>query len=176
MSDFLEVAKIGRANGLYGECKLHIVTDFPDQQLKKGERFFLDKKEEVELERYVPQTSLAKFRSINTREEVAKLVNRKLYVTLETSKSVCTLKEGEYFWVDMIGARVLEDGLFLGEVEDIDRIGSVDYLTVATAQALIEKGLPKSFMIPYIDRYILSFELPTKTLFTQEALLIAENS
>lgn len=175
-SSLIEVAKVGRLVGLKGELKLHLECDFPEQ-FKKGKTFTTQKGELLEVFSYNPASGLISFVGYHDRDLAAKLVNTLLFTTKELSLEACALKEGEFFWFDVIDASVMdEDGTLLGEVDEIERIGTTDYLVVKTSQTLQQKGFVKTFLIPYIDRYVVTFDKTRKIVHTKDALGILENS
>ncbi len=175
-SSLIEVAQIGRLVGLKGELKLHLQCDFPEQ-FKKGKTFTTQKGETLEVFSYNPSRELISFVGYQDREVAAKLVNTLLFTTQENSIEECALKEGEFFWFDVIDARVIdEDGTFLGVVDEIERIAVNDYLVIKTDEALVKKGLAKTFYMPYIDRYILAFDKVKKEVLSKDGLGILENS
>ena len=51
-----------------------------------------------------------------------------------------------------------------------------DYLVVKTENALVQKKLPQSFYIPYIERYILDFDKANRVVHCKDGLGILENS
>ena len=175
-SSLIEVAQIGRLVGLKGELKLHLQCDFPEQ-FKKGKTFTTQKGETLEVFSYNPSRELISFVGYQDREVAAKLVNTLLFTTQENSIQECALKEGEFFWFDLIDARVIdEDGTLLGVVDEIERIAVNDYLVIKTDEALVKKGLAKTFYMPYIDLYIITFDKVKKEVLCKDGLGILENS
>ena len=130
----------------------------------------------IEIEKYNSTKSLVKFVGYNIREDAAKLTNQKLFTTVEATRENCELKEGEFFWFDVVGSSVYDDELLLGVVDEIERIGVVDYLIVKTSEELVLKELPKKFYIPYIDVYIKSFDKDGKKIVTEGGLSLLEAS
>lgn len=163
----IQVAKIGKSVGVYGGAKLHILTDFPE--IFKEDIIYTAKSPGLN-----PQTLSLKiksyhegiviFESYESKESIKTLVNFTLYASLEDTRKYCELREGEIFWFDVIGSEIIEDGEKLGEVVEIERIGKVDYLLI---EAVVTQNLPKRFMLPYIQRYIL--EARDKKIYTQGA-------
>ncbi len=174
-SEKLQIATVGRVVGLKGELKLHLQSDFVDQ-FKKGSCFTLTNKTLIEIEYFNPLKLLVKFVGINSREDASKFTNQKLFTTIENTRESCPLKEGEFYWFDMVGSSVYDDELFLGVVDEIERIGVVDYLIIKTDDILVEKELSKKFYIPYIDEYIVSFDNKSKKIKTDGGLLLLEAS
>jgi len=174
-SDKLQIATIGKVVGLWGDLKLHIQSDF-DEQFKAGSRFVLTNGDSVEIQQYNSTKSLVKFVGYNIREDASKLTNQKLFTTVEATRENCELKEGEFFWFDVVGSSVYDDELLLGVVDEIERIGAVDYLVVKTSEELVSKELPKKFYIPYIDVYVKSFDKDSKKIVTEGGLSLLEAS
>ncbi len=175
-SQEIEIAKLGKTVGLGGELKLYPLTDFL-QQFKQGATFKLKNGKTVEIENYNEKRSLVKFYHYNVREDAAKLTNQILYTSKEESRENCDLQENQYFWFDIIGSQVDEEGRVLGIVIDIERIADTDYLRVKTADDLVGQKLSKEFLIPYLqDIYISYFDESKKILYTKDAYLLLEAS
>jgi len=171
----LHIATIGKCVGLRGELKFHLHTDFIEQ-FSSGSKFSIGQNEYVVIEDFNPLKSLVKFQNYNDRTIAAKLVNKKIFTTVEESQVNCRLDEGEYFWFDMIGSKVMEDDLLLGHVKEIERITNTDYLIIQTDEALMNKKLSKTFYIPYIPNYIDHFDNDIKIVYTQGAYDLLEAS
>ena len=176
-SSLLEVAQLGRLVGLKGELKLHLHCDFPEQ-FKKGKTFQTSKGDIfLEVLSYNQGRGVISFVGYADRQSAQKLVNVILLTTPENSMRDCALKEGEFFWFDMIDANVIDDnGLLLGIVEEIERIATTDYLVIQTSEALVKQGHVKQFYLPYIDRYIRLFDKEKQEIYTKDGLGILENS
>ncbi len=163
----LTVAKIGKTVGLDGKLKLHLSTDFPEQ-FKKGALFY-SLGETLEIESYEVASSTVKFKNFNNVDDAAKLTNRTISATLDSTRQDCKLGKDEFFWFDIVGLEVVEEGETLGAVESIERYGVTDYLSVKTDAKLVDKGLPKSFLIPYQDRFVLSVSLEDGKIYATYA-------
>ncbi len=156
------VAQFGRAVGLKGELKLNLHTDFPEQFIKG--RVLKTDRGDLEIEHYNPKRGLIKIVGINTPEDAKKLTNAKIYSTLEESKKYCKLEENQFFWFDLINLSVFEDGMLLGIVKEIQRLPQCDYLQIETNKELVDKKMPKSFLIPYLPNFIKSVDLENKII------------
>lgn len=175
-SEYIFVAKLGKAVGLQGHLRLFIDSDFPEQ-FKKGAVFKTNKKLELKVAEYNFSRELIKFENFNGVDTAKILTNQELYATLEQTKECCKLKKNEFFWFDLISCVVYENGLELGKVKEIQRYPLNDYLEIETNEELVKKGLPKVFLIPHIfDKYILSVDINSKKIEVKDALLILENS
>ena len=169
------VAKIGKTVGLKGFSKLYIDSDFPEQ-FKKGSKFYTDKNKELIVESYNPKNETVKFEGVDSVEGAKKLTNRLLYSSQEDTKDNCKLGQNQYFWFDIIDCDIVENGEKLGTVEDIQRLPLSDYLSVETSSDLVEKDFAKSFLIPYIEQFILNVDINSKTITVQGAKDILEAS
>ncbi len=168
------IAQIGRTVGLHGDLKLNLHTDFPEQ-FKAG-AVFASNRGDLTVEAYNPTRGLIRFVGYASMESARKLTNTKLYSTLEKTKAEVELSEGEHFWFEIIGCAVVENGVTLGVVEDIDRLTDADYLSIITDEMMVDNGCPKSFLIPYIPRYIRHVDAEAKTIDVVDAHAILEAS
>jgi len=168
------IAQIGRTVGLWGDLKFHLHTDFPDQ-FQKGATFQSDRGEltisDVDMKR-----GIVRFVGYEGIDAAKKLTNTKLYATSEQTKANCALKEGEHFWFDVIGCVVKENDEILGKVVDIQRMSETDYLAIDTDTTLLDAGMPKQFLLPYIERYIIKTDIDKKIVYTHDAKEILEAS
>lgn len=161
-----------------------IVSSF----IKKNDKYFIE------------------FEGITSADSAKQLVNAKIYATKAQSREHCKLKKDEYFYFDIIGLDIIEDGENLGIVRDIERIGNVDYFIVEVADNLAsniatkstqhklnkskniakstnpttkstkKQNKPKTFLVPYVDRFVLEVCLQTGRIFTKNAKAIFEQS
>ncbi|MDX9814007.1 MAG: ribosome maturation factor RimM [Sulfurimonadaceae bacterium] len=166
-SDLLHIATIGRTVGFSGELKLHFHTDFLEQ-FKKGTSFFINPKDSLVIDSINTQKSLVSFVGFDTLEEAKKLTNKELFTTIERTRDECKLEDGEHFWFDLIGCKVVEDGQVLGEVSEVERIAGTNYLYVKTAT--------KTFLLPKLDRFIKSVDIKDKIIVAIGAKDILEAS
>lgn len=168
------IAQIGRTIGLWGDLKFHIHTDFPEQ-FKVGNTY-KSNRGDLTIADINFTRGIVKFRGYESIDSAKKLTNTKIYANIEQTKDNCDLKEGQHFWFDVIGCSVKQDDEVLGVIEDIQRMGDTDYLLLKTDDALVKAELPKTFLIPYIDRYVLKSEIEEKTVYVKDAKDILEAS
>jgi len=173
--DRIYIAKLGKTVGLKGQQKLIIDTDFPEQ-FKKNTKLTTDKKQELIIETYNATSNVVKFVGIDSIEAAKKLTNRQLFVSADDTRDNCTLNDKQFFWFDMIGCEVKENDEILGKVSDVQRMPLSDYLMIETDPKLIEKGFSTSFLLPYVDTYIINVNIETKSIAVQEAKDILEAS
>lgn len=176
MNNKVYVAKLGKAVGLKGHLRLFIDSDFPEQ-FKKGSTFLTNKNFQLTILEYLKDRDLVSFEGYSDMESAKKLTNTELYTTIEQTKEFCKLKDNEFFWFDLISCEVYEDNLKLGVVSDVHRFPLNDYLEVKTDSQLVEKGLPKIFLIPHIfETFIQRVDIQNKKIFAINAFDILENS
>ena len=168
------IAQIGRTIGLWGDLKFHLHTDFPEQ-FKVGKTYKSNRGDltiaDINLTR-----GIIRFTGYESIDSAKKLTNTKLFSNEEQTKENCDLKEGQHFWFDVIGCVVKQDDDVLGLVEDIQRMADTDYLSVKTEVNLVETGLSKHFLLPYIERYIIKVDTEEKIVYTKDAKDILEAS
>ncbi len=168
------IAQIGRTIGLWGDLKFHLHTDFPEQ-FKIG-KTYKSSRGDLTIADINFTRGIVKFRGYESVDSAKKLTNVKIFANEEQTRKNCDLKEGEYFWFDIIGCSVKDDEEILGVVTDIQRMGDTDYLVIKTENKLIDEGYTKSFLLPYIERYLLNADVAKKILYTQDAKGILEAS
>ncbi len=140
------------------------------------------------LKSFNPHKQSAFFDEINSVESAKNLTSMLLYSSAFLTQKYCHLGENEHFWFEIMGMSVVDNGEIMGAVSDIERIGSVDYLLVATNPSILAKYphiKAKKFYLPYIPRYILGIEKlkPEKhanetkgIIFVRDSLGILEES
>ncbi len=171
----LHIATIGKTVGIKGDMKLHIKCDFPEQ-FKSGATFFINKKDTITLSEVNHERGLIKISGITTVEDAKRFTNAKLYTTYEDTKKNCHLDDGQYFWFDIMGCDVFENGKLLGIVQEVERINIHDYLSVKTDEELVKGGLPKSFLIPYHEPFIVETNVDEKIIEVEGGMDILEAS
>lgn len=185
----LEVGKLGKTVGLKGGLKFHLTTDFPEY-IQEGISLTLKCVGSKNLASYVltrdaltytissfnVSNSVIFFEQVKDIEQAKTLVNLIACASIEDTKTICKLKQDEYFWFEIIDFSIIEKNELLGKVNDIERIGMLDYLLIKTSTSLLDQNLPKIFMIPYIGHFILGISSAQKAIYTQGAKAILEAS
>lgn len=167
--DKFAIAKIGKTVGLKGELKLHLMTDF-EEQFQSGITFESDK-QLLTIKSYNLHRGIVLFEGYESIESAKTLTNQYLYSDEEQTRQHCHLEEGEKFWFELIGLKVVEEGEVLGNIIDIDRIGDTEYFKIQTDDRY--KHMAKTFLIPNIDEYIVE---KTDALYTKNCMGILEQS
>lgn len=168
------IAQIGRTIGLWGDLKFHIHTDFPEQ-FKVG-KTYKSNCGDLTISDINHARGTIRFIGYESIDSAKKLTNAKLFANEAQTKENCELGEGQHFWFDVIGCVVKQDDEILGQVEEIQRMADTDYLSVKTEKGLVETGLSKIFLLPYIERYIIKIDTNEKIVYTKDAKDILEAS
>ncbi len=184
LENLIEVGKLGRTIGFDGAFVFHSSSDFLSFLQPKTKLFlqniYLQNLESVLTIKSFSHTktkNIISFEEITSKEQAQRYVNAKVFTTQEATRELCALDEGEFFYFDVIGCKILENDVLLGEVADIERIGNVDYFIIKTAtQIKATTQKPKTFMLPYIDRYVKSIDINQKEIHTTNAKDILEQS
>lgn len=174
MKDKVYIARVGKSVGLFGENRLILDSDFPEQFFEGAS--FESKRGTLIVDSYNENRGLVKFKGVTTREDAKKMTNLELFTTQEATKEACSLNEGEFFWFDIIDCSVFEDDRLLGVVTSVERLEPTDYLMIQTESSLVEKGNAKSFMIPYVDHFIAETKISEKRIDVKGGLDILEAS
>ena len=174
LNDDSLIAQIGRTIGLWGDLKFHLHTDFPEQ-FKVGNTY-KSNRGELTIADINFKRGIIRFTGYESIDSAKKLTNTKLYANEAQTKENCDLKEGQHFWFDMIGCVVKQDDEVLGVIEDIQRMADTDYLSIQTDTVLVDAGLSKNFLLPYIDRYVINADTEEKIVYTKDAKDILEAS
>ncbi len=171
----LHIATIGKTVGIKGDMKLHIKCDFPEQFVK-GATFLINKKEHITLSDVDLERGLVRINNITNPEDAKKFTNAKLFTTYEETRKNCHLNEGEYFWFDLEDCKVYEDNNLLGVVKEIERFNNTNYLSIQTDESLVARGLPKSFLVPFIAPFKVNVDINNKRIVLNGAMDILEAS
>ena len=168
------IAQVGKTHGLQGDLKLHIHTDFPEQ-FKVGYSFDTSSGR-LEILRINLSRGIVAFKGYEGIDYAKKLTNTKIYATLEETKERCELKDGEHFWFEIEGCEISENSEILGKITEMQRLAEVNYMFIETDKKLIDAGFATTFLVPYIDRYLVKADIENGLVLTQDAKDILEAS
>lgn len=129
------VGKIVAPQGIRGEVRVQTYTQTPSDlktlkvhgnKLADGAFHFV---------RAVPSSSviIARIDGVNDRNAAELLRNTELFVN---RKDLPELKSGEYYQTDLIGMRVVRDGITIGFVDNIQNYGGGDILELDTGEMI----------------------------------------
>ncbi|CAA6805616.1 MAG: 16S rRNA processing protein RimM, partial [uncultured Sulfurovum sp.] len=153
---------------------LHIHTDFPEQ-FKVGYTFQTSSGP-LEILKINLDRGIICFKGYEGVDYAKKLTNAKIYASLEETRERCELEEGEHFWFEIEKCEVEEDGVKLGKIAEMQRLAEVNYMFIETDEALVKEGFSTTFLVPYIERYVLETDVEKQIVTTKDAKEILEAS
>jgi 16S rRNA processing protein RimM len=104
------------------------------------------------------KTVLLSLKGIENRTQAEALVGSALYIE---KKSLPELKDGDYYWFDLIGLTVFSvEGEYIGRVASIMPTGSNDVYIVKDEAG----GRQKETLIPALASVVVSIDLEKKTM------------
>jgi len=168
------IAQVGKTHGLHGDLKLHVHTDFPEQ-FKVG-YVFQTSSGPLEILRVNLDRGIICFKGYEGVDYAKRLTNTKIYASLEETKERCNLDEGEHFWFEIETCMVVEEGETLGKISEMQRLAEVNYMLIDTDVKLVEEGFSKTFLVPYIERYVLETDVEKQMVVTKDAKEILKAS
>ena len=173
--DLLHIATLGRTVGLHGDMKFHDKSDFPEQFVE-GATFYTKDGKALKIHSINEARGLIRIEGFESMESAKKLTNTKLYTTIQATREQCELEEGQHFWFDIMDCEIYEEGQRLGVVNEIERIGITDFLSIRTDDALVSEGESKNFLVPYHEPFILKTDIEAKRIDVKGALDILQAS
>jgi len=153
----LLVGKINGFFGLQGWVKVFSYTDprsnilnYSPWSIKVDGSF---QKIDITNGRKQSKTIVAHIEGIDNREDSQTFIGKDIYIDKE---QLPELKEGEYYWHELIGFNVIN--------KDQEKLGIVDYFFETGAnKVLVVKGI-KEHWIPYIEPFLISIDSKNKEI------------
>lgn len=136
------IGKISAPHGVRGEVRIVPLTDFPER-FKNLKTVFLEDDSKMELEsvKFSNKFIIAKFKNINSRNDI-EIFNGKLLML--NRSDIPSLPEGEYYNFDIIGLEVIDDkGSKLGKITEVLKTGSNDVYVVEGKKQILVPALKK---------------------------------
>lgn len=154
------VGKIVNTHGIRGELKIIPETDFPERFDKGSELVIVDPQNKqtpvtVQASRLHKNMYIVQFSQFGNINEVEKYKGSLLKVE---GKYQQPLEEGEYYYHEIIGCKVVTDeGEELGPITEVLTPGANDVWVVS-----LPKG--KQLLLPVIDDVVLDVDVENKTI------------
>lgn len=150
-SDIIQVATLGKAQGIKGEMKINLIGGDADkfakyEKITVGENEFV-----VESFKTLTNGNFIKLKGVNDRNTAEKLTNSNVYV----NKSLVPRDDDEYFIADLIGCSVLVGDNNLGVLSDVLQTGSADVYVVKA---------DKPFMFPALKKVLKKIDITRKII------------
>ena len=136
------IGKISAPHGVRGEVRIVPLTDFPER-FENLKTVFLEDDSKMELEsvKFSNKFIIAKFKNINSRNDI-EIFNGKLLML--NRSDIPSLPEGEYYNFDIIGLEVIDNkGSKLGKITEVLKTGSNDVYVVDGKKQILVPALKK---------------------------------
>ena len=157
MNEMIYIGKTVSTFGIKGELK--VISDFEkcDKAYKIGNKILINNIEHVISGiRYHKNYILLEIDDLKNINNILKYVGFNIYI----KRMDLHLKENEFLYKDLINSDVIDnDGSNLGKIIEVEQ----------GVNLLIKVKGSKEFYIPYVDEYIISFDLNNKKLYTKNA-------
>ena len=157
MNEMIYIGKTVSTFGIKGELK--VISDFEkcDKAYKIGNRVLINNIEHVISGiRYHKNNILLEIDNLKNINDILKYVGFNIYI----KRLDLHLEENEFLYKDLINSDVIdEDGSNLGKIIEVEQ----------GVNLLIKVKGSKEFYIPYVNEYIISFDLNNKKLYTRNA-------
>lgn len=157
-SNLVNVGRIGAPHGVNGWVKVQSNTE-PQDNLFAYAPLWLKTRHgvrTVKLLDFQPHGKawIAHFDQVNDRDQAAELTN--VTIAIERQQ-MAQLDEGDYYWEQLIGLRVMADTGDLGEVVNLLETGANDVLVVKGDDNSVDR---RERLIPFVtDQFITSIDL-----------------
>ena len=159
----LRVGRLTKAHGLKGAIKVELYTDAPEKRFVPGAVFSLQvptssrwhgKTLELNELKWYNSHAVAFFKGISDRTEAESLIKAILWIDQDLAEA----SEEEDAWFDhqLVGLRVIRDGVEVGTVSQIDHFPAQDLLTVATASGDV--------LVPFVKAIVTSVDVTAGTM------------
>jgi 16S rRNA processing protein RimM len=154
MKKIFDIGIVTGVHGVGGDLKVFPYSNDPGN-LSRQKYFLINGQErEVTYARVQGKFLILHFKGINNRNDAEEMKNTVLSLPREKASP---LAEGEYYMEDLIGCRVYEEGIFLGNLEDIMETGANDVYSV-----IDENG--RELLIPALKNVVLDVDIDSKRI------------
>ena len=159
----LRVGRLTKAHGLKGAIKIELFTDDPARRFTPGASFTLQvptsspwhgKTLELNELKFYNGHPVAFFKDVPDRSAAESLIKAILWVDHDPAEE--SQEEDAWFDHQLVGLRVLRDGVDVGEVTQIDHFPAQDLLTIKTANGDV--------LVPFVTAIVPSVDVKSGTL------------
>ncbi len=162
-NDFIAIGKIVKPIGVKGNVKAIYLTDFPERFKILSEVFLFDERKEEfkknysDFEFYISECRPLngyvnlKFKGYEDKNSVSELIGQ-LVMIPETER--VKLPDDNFYFYDLIGSEVFDDGKRLGIVESFTDFGSGDLININVEGKVV--------MIPFRKEFVKKVDVKNK--------------
>lgn len=158
---YFNVGKIVNTQGLQGELRVLSVTDFKEERFKKGSRLAIFDPndhliDEVDIASHRQQKNfdIIKFKGMYHINDVEKYKGCTLKIA---ENNLSQLDDGEFYYHEIIGLDVYENGILIGQIKEILQPGANDVW-------VIKRNHKKDLLLPYIPSVVLNVDISNKRI------------
>ena len=159
----LRVGRLSKAHGLKGAIKVELYTDDPARRFVPGATFALQvptsspwhgkSLELIEL-KWFNSHPVAFFKDVPDRTAAETLIKAVLWVDHDLTEE--SGEEDAWFDHQLVGLRVIRDGVEVGRVTQIDHFPAQDLLTVAVGE--------RDVLVPFVKAIVTDVDVKAGTL------------
>ncbi len=159
----LRVGRLTKAHGLKGAIKIELFTDAPERRFTPGAQFSLQVPtaspwygktiELIELKWYNSHP-VAFFKDVADREQAESLIKAILWI--DQDMDAASEEEDAWFDHQLVGLRVLRDGVEVGTLTQVDHFPAQDLLTVKTSTGDV--------LVPFVKAIVASVDIEAGTM------------
>ena len=148
--EFITLARVVKTQGRYGEVAVEVHSDVPDRFAEGMKLLALEKsgeaRRDLEVEGFWPHKGLLvlKFRGVDSMSDAEELIGCELQVA---GAERASLEQGWNYVSDLVGCVVLDHGLEIGRIEDVQ-------FGAGEAPLLIVGAGGKKFDVPFAEAYL----------------------
>ena len=148
--EFITLARVVKTQGRHGEVAVEVHSDVPDRFAEGVKLLALEKsgeaRRDLEVEGFWPHKGLLvlKFRGVDSMSDAEELIGCELQVP---GTDRASLEHGWNYVSDLVGCVVLDHGLEIGRIEDVQ-------FGAGEAPLLIVGSGGKRFDVPFAEAYL----------------------
>ena len=159
----LRVGRLTKAHGLKGAIKIELYTDAPERRFVPGAVFALQvpttspwhgKTLELNELKWYNSHPVAFFKNISDRTEAESLIKAILWIDQDMAEP--SDEEDAWFDHQLVGLRVLRDGVQVGVLTQVDHFPAQDLLTVKTSTGDV--------LVPFVKAIVASVDIKAGTM------------
>ncbi len=148
--EFITLARVVKTQGRHGEVAVEVHSDVPDRFAEGVKLLALEKsgeaRRDLEVEGFWPHKGLLvlKFRGVDSMSDAEELIGCELQVP---GTDRASLEQGWNYVSDLVGCVVLDHGMEIGRIEDVQ-------FGAGEAPLLIVGSGGKKFDVPFAEAYL----------------------
>lgn len=169
---YISIGKITKAIGLKGYVKVLVLTDFPERYSdlekmtlysEKEDKLLINKhtgKYEFFVNDVIFERDFVKlqFRDFEDISLTGSLIGCSIVIEESERKE---LEEGRYYFYEMVGMDIINNGAKIGKLESIENYGAQDLLKIKLEES------SKEVLIPFLDDFIKNVDTKERKIYIE---------